>query len=136
MAKYNDIDGHGLQPVAAVADGVDVTAAATGAAGALAPALAAVAGARNFLTAFEVTGGGATGASVIDVTVTGLLGGTVTYNLAIPAGAAVGITPLVCRFPRPLPASADNTAITLNVPSFGAGNTKAAAAIHGFYRNS
>lgn len=136
MAKYNDIDGHGLQPVAAISDGIDVTAGATAAAGAMAPALAAVAGARNFLTAFEVTGGGATGASVIDVTITGLLGGTITYNIAVPAGATAGITPLVVDFSRPLPASADNTAITLNVPSFGAGNTKAASAIHGFYRNS
>lgn len=134
MPQYSDIAGRGIAPAALVNDGIDVTASATGAAGALAPAIPAVAGARNYLTSFEITGGGATAASIITVTVTGLLGGTITFYIAVPAGATVGITPLTVRFDRPLPASADNTAITLNVASFGAGNTNAAAVIHGFYR--
>lgn len=110
-----------------------LTTSATAAAGALAPALAApTAGETNFITGFEVTGGGATAASVIAVTVTGTIGGTLNYRLAVTAGATLATGPLLVVFPNPIPASAVNTAITLNVPSFGAGNTDAAATIHGF----
>lgn len=111
--------------------GDTLSASATGAASALAPALAAAAGQTNYLTGFEITGGGATAASVIAVTVTGILGGTMNYNIPVPAGATLGIQPLLVTFWPPLPASAVNTAITLNVPSFGAGNTRASASIHG-----
>ena len=38
------------------------------------------------------------------------------------------------RFPQPLPASAVNTAITVTVPSFGAGNTNAAVVVYGFMK--
>jgi hypothetical protein len=112
----------------------DVDASATGAASAMAPSLAGVAGQTTFVTGFEVTGGGATAGSIIVATLTGILGGTKSYDIAIPAGITLGITPLVVQFPRPIPASALNTAITLNVPSFGAGNTNAAATLHGFQR--
>jgi len=109
-----------------------VHAAATGAASAIAPALAAAAGKTTHITGFELTGGGATAASVIAVTVTGLLGGTETFNVPVPAGATSGIAPLLVRFDPPIPASAANQAITVNVPSFGAGNTASACAVHGF----
>jgi len=111
--------------------GTDVTGSATGAASALAPALPAVSGKTNYVTGFEVTGAGATAASVIAVTLTGTITGTLNYRIAIPAGATVGIVPLIVVFARPIPASAANTAITLNVASFGAGSTDAAATIHG-----
>jgi hypothetical protein len=52
-----------------------------------------------YLTGFEVTGAGATGASVIAVTVTGLAGGTMTYNIAIPAGATTAGRRLSCSLP-------------------------------------
>ena len=67
------------------------------------------------------------------VTVTGLAIGTLSFKLAIPAGATVGVTALNVRFGEGLSASAVNTAITLNVPSFGVGNTDAAAALWGDY---
>ena len=60
--------------------------------------------------------------------------GTKTYDIAVPVGATLGITPLVVEFVRPIPASGLNTAIAINVPSFGAGNTLVAATIHGFQR--
>lgn len=107
---------------------------ATGAAAAIAPAIAAIGGTWNYLTGILVTGAGATAASVITVTVTGCVGGTLSFNIAVPAGAAVGITPLLLMFPRPIPATGPNLAITLNVPSFGAGNTNVAAVIFGFRR--
>lgn len=106
----------------------------TGAAAAIAATLAAVAGKRTFIAGFTVDGLGATAASVIEVTVTGVLGGTLRRKMSIPAGAAVAVTPLVVEFDRPLPGSADNTAIVVNVPSFGAGNTSAVVSAHGFDR--
>lgn len=96
--------------------------------------LAAAAGKTNFITGFDVTGAGATAASVIQVTVSGLKAGTLTFEMAIPAGVTAPVTPLQVRFPYPLVASAQNTAITLTVPSFGAGNTNASANLYGFQR--
>lgn len=93
--------------------------------------LAAAAGFRTHLAGLYVSGGGATAASIIQITVTGLAS-AVSFNLAIPAGAAVGVNPLWLEFDPPLPASADNTAIVVNVPTFGAGNTAASATAWGF----
>lgn len=112
--------------------GVPLCVSAAGAAQANNCALPAAVGAYTHIQGFVVSGAGATGASVVDITITGLLGGTMTFKLAIPAGATTGFAPLVVNFPRPLPASASNTAITLNVPSFGAGNLHAAATAFGF----
>lgn len=111
---------------------VDVINSATGAAAAIAATLPAVAGHTNYLAGFEVTGAGATAASVIAVTVTGVVGGTITYYIAVPAGVTTSITPLVVEFSRPLAASGPNVAIAVNVASFGAGNTSAAVVAHGF----
>jgi hypothetical protein len=102
------------------------------AAGVATATLAANATKTNYLSGFEITGGGATAASVITATVTGLLGGTLSYNIPVPAGATLGITPLVVEFNPPLPGSAINTAIVVSAPSFGAGNTNAAVNAHGF----
>ena len=94
--------------------------------------LAAAAGAFTYITGFEVTGAGATAASNILVTVTGVQGGTMTYNLVIPAGVNTSITPLQVEFSPAIPSSAVNTAIQVAVPSFGAGNTNASTVAHGF----
>lgn len=129
------VTGVGVLPAHSYGSGqTPVTASSQGAAAALAPALAAVAGKTNYISGFEVTGGGATAGAVVAVTVTGVLGGTLNYVFAAPTGATVGATPLVVTFNPPLPASAVNTAITVNVPSLGAGNTNAAATVHGFYQ--
>lgn len=104
----------------------------TGVAAAITATMAGAAAKTTYLSGFSITGAGATGASVIAVTITGLLNGTRTYYLVIPAGATTSITPLIIQFTRPLPASAVNTAIVVNVPSFGAGNTNAAVVAHGF----
>ena len=87
-----------------------------------------------YLTGFEVTGAGATGASVISVTVTGTIGGTMTYILAIPAGVTTSITPLIVEFSMPIAASNVNTNIVVSAPSFGAGNTNAAVVAHGYIK--
>lgn len=110
----------------------DITASATGAAAAIAATLAAVENKRTHISGFVITGAGATAASVVVATVTGTITGTLSFAIAVPVGATVGITPLVVTFSDPVPASADNTAILVNVPSFGAGNTNAAVAATGF----
>ena len=101
-------------------------------------ALPAVSGKMNYITGFEITGLGATSQAVITVTLVGLNSGsgttsTMTYLMNIPAtSATTAISPLMVSFEVPMAAYAVNTAITLNVPSFGTGNTNAASCIHGF----
>lgn len=102
---------------------------------AAAPAVATLPGTpnfKNFVTGFELTAGGATAAALVNATLAGIAGGTLNYTFAAPAGVAVGATPLTVYFDPPIPASAVNTAITLTLPSLGAGNTNATAVIHGF----
>lgn len=132
MPQYTDPAGRGVNPIAVANAGLDVHTPATAAAGAMAPAIAAVTGSTGYCTGFEITGAGATAASVITVTLTGLNGGTMSFKIAIPAGAAVAVAPLIVKWDRPIPAASSGGAITLNVPSFGAGNTDAAAVLHGF----
>lgn len=86
----------------------------------------------TWITGFQVTGAGATAASVILVTVTGVQGGTMTYALVVPAGATTSITPLAVPFQPAVRSSAINTAIAVSVPSFGAGNTNAAVTAQGY----
>ena len=126
---------HPSTPIAAVTYSpvqTPVIASATGAAAAIAPSMAAVAAKTNYCSGFEVTSDGSTVGAAILVTITGILGGTLNYSFPIPTGVLVGAAPLVVPFNPPLPASAVNVAITLNMPSAGAGNTTQSATIHGF----
>jgi hypothetical protein len=100
-------------------------------AAAVAP-LAAAAGKTNFLCGFEVTGGGATAAAIVQVTVTGLLSGTATYLVGVVAGATAPNAPLMVKFNPPLQAATTNTAIVVTVPALGAGNTNSAVVAHGY----
>lgn len=92
--------------------------------------LAAAAGMRTYIDGFCISGGGATGASLVQVTITGLTN-TLSFTIAVPAGVTLGIQPLWIEFDPPLPAATDNGAIVVNVPSFGAGNTAASASAWG-----
>ena len=118
----------------AVSASNSVTTGASGnvAATATTATITATATTTAYITGFEVTGAGATAASVILVTVTGLKGGTATYNLVIPAGVTTAINPLIISFPEAMSASAVNTSIVVNVPSFGTGNTNASVVAHGY----
>lgn len=86
-----------------------------------------------YITGFELTGAGATAASVITGTVAGLGGAssTITFIVAIPAGATIGVQ-LIVEFAQPLPASAPGQAITVSFPAFGVGSTNACLNAHGF----
>jgi hypothetical protein len=121
----------------AVAQGVAVLEAGAGATATVAAAtataaIAAVSAKTGYLAGFSISGGGATAGSRVVATITGLLIGTLSINIAVPAGAAGAITPIFVTFPNPIPASAVNTAITLSVPSFGTGNLSVAVAIWGY----
>jgi hypothetical protein len=94
--------------------------------------LAALAAKTTFLSQLDFTGGGATAAALITGTITGLLGGTRSFTIGVPAGATLGITPLALNFIPPLQGSAVNTAIVVSVPSLGAGNTNATLNAQGF----
>jgi hypothetical protein len=102
---------------------------------AVSASLQAVAGFTNQLCGFSITGGGATAASIVQATITGLVGGvTLIFEIAVPAGADTGISPIVVNFPSAIPASGQNAPITLNLPAFGAGNTNAVGNIWGGYQ--
>jgi hypothetical protein len=94
--------------------------------------IAAPANGRNYVTGFIVTATGATAASIVLITLTGLAGGTMTFVYAVPAGVLVGAQPYVVPFSSALPASADGTAVTLTLPALGTGNTNAAVVLTGY----
>lgn len=113
------------------------SAAASGAAAALAPTFGGAVGTTAFLQSLRITGLGATAAVQVTATLTGGLGGTINYPISVPAGVAVPITPVEDTFlGRGLQASASGVAFVLNVPSFGAGNTLAAAEIQGYLQGT
>lgn len=115
--------------------GTPNAASSAAAAGANNLSIGGVAGRRTFVSGFEVSGAGATGASIIPITLANIDNNgapiTLNYQLAIPAGAGVAIPSLIVEFSPPLPVVLGSAAI-LSVPSFGAGNTNAAATLHGF----
>lgn len=132
VALFGDDPTAGAAQGGAAAVQTDVDASSANPAAANNVTLPGLAGATTYITGFEITGDGATAGSIIAITVTGILGGTKTYYLTVPLGLTAAITPLLVEFVRPIPASGLNTAIVVNVPSFGAGNTNAAVTAHGF----
>ena len=121
----------GTLKVCNVPAGTVLTVTDTDAAAALSASLGAAANKMTYITGFTVTGLGATVTTSVAVVTVGLAT-NLLYTLYIPAGTTVGITPLDIRFPHPIPASAVNTAIEVQVPSFGAGNTVASVSVYGF----
>lgn len=85
--------------------------------------LAAAASKFTYISGFTCTSGGATAASLVTVTVAGLITGSMTYTVAIPAGVTLAAAPLNVSFPNPIQGSAVNTAITVAIGAAGSGNT-------------
>jgi hypothetical protein len=85
-----------------------------------------------YITGFSVTGSGATAGLPVSVTVTGILGGTLTYTYVAATGALLANEPLLIAFPTPLPASAVNTNIVVSCPSLGVGNTNNTVVAYGY----
>jgi hypothetical protein len=115
-------------------DATPVQASSGNVAAATATATLAAGGANvmTYISGFEVTGSGATAGLPVTVTVTGILGGTLSYTYTAAAGVLVGNTPLIVEFNPPLQASALNTAIVVPCPSLGAGNTNNTVVAHGY----
>jgi hypothetical protein len=116
-----------------------VANSAVGAAQSNAAALPAASGKLTYIEGFDVTGGGATAASVVEVSITGLPTaiGTLKFEMNVLAGATGPVNAqggLFIRFPQPLPASAVNSAITVTLPSLGAGNTNASVTAYGYQK--
>jgi hypothetical protein len=86
----------------------------------------------NYLASVQFSAAGATAASVVVATVTGVIGGPLSYIFTAPAGATLGATPLVLAFDPPLMATGPNVAIVATLPALGAGNTNAATSVSGF----
>lgn len=104
------------------------SAKATGTTGAVTATIAGVISATNYLCGFDVSYIGGT-AAVGPVTVTGLLGGTWTYQLDV-ASATVGKT-FSKEFSMCVPASATNTAIAVVTTADGTA-TAVDVQLHGY----
>ena len=85
-----------------------------------------------FISQLIVTAAGATAALAVNVTVTGLVGGTQTFTFVYPAGATIAATPLVVSFPIPLKAATPDTNIVVTLPASGLGGTNAAVSASGY----
>lgn len=115
-------------------ESLPVCATATVAAATATATLTAPTGKLAYISGFIITGLGATTGIAVNVTVTGLLGGTQTYPVTVPTGVGVAITPLVVSFNMPVPASAVSTNIVVSMPTFGAGNTNANITAYGYVK--
>lgn len=115
------------------AGAVPITATSGNQANATATAtLAATAGKTTYITGFEVTGAGATGALVVTVTVTNTITGTLSYTYVFVAGVTLANQPLIVEFPKAIPASAANTTIVVSCPASGTGGTNNVVNAHGY----
>lgn len=94
--------------------------------------LTASAGKTAWLAGFICTAGGATAGADVNVTVTGLVGGTQTYTFTFPTGATVAAYPLIVDFPINIPATGIAQNIVVTLPSGGTGNTNAAVVAFGY----
>jgi hypothetical protein len=94
--------------------------------------LPAVASKTTYICGFTATGGGATAAATVNLTVTNIVTGTMTYNFGVPAGVDAPATALNVVFNPCMPANAIGTTIVVSMPSLGAGNAHASINASGY----
>lgn len=88
---------------------------------------------KAYITGFELTGVGATVATVATVFVAGTVASpSLGYAVAVPAGNTNTIQPLIVTFDPPIPAASTSAPIHVTVSSFGAGNTAVFLNVRGF----
>jgi hypothetical protein len=116
--------------------GIPITASSGNVANATATATLAAGGAKRFtyICGFQATAGGATATAAVNLTVTNVVNGTLTYTFGAVAGAGFPSPPLVVPFSPCLPANAANTAIVVSMPALGTGNTNATVSAWGYQR--
>src|SRR5262245_37147732 len=90
----------------------------------------------NVITGLTCGNNGATSAGAVVATITGVLGGTESFIIGVPASATTGqgqVDVSAGAFSsRGIPATAKDTAIVFTLPALGAGNTSAACTIYGY----
>jgi len=112
---------------------VGVTASSgTVAAGTATATLPAFVGRNTYICGFAITSAGSTAAAVVAPTVTGIVGGTMTFAYASVAGVTLSNAPLVVLFTPCMPSANVQQAIVVSLPSLGAGNTAATVNAWGF----
>lgn len=115
--------------------GVEVTASSGNVAAATATAtLAAATGKVTYICGFAATAGGATAAATVNLTVTNVVTGTMTYNFSAALGVDAPSPPLVVTFNPCVSANAPNTTIPVSMPTLGAGNAHASVNAWGYQR--
>lgn len=93
--------------------------------------LAGAGGKTTYISGFRCTGAGSTSGLAVNLTVAGVVTGTMTFTFVFPAGALVGAQPVAADFRPPLPASSTNTPIVVTLPAGGSGNTNASCSAWG-----
>lgn len=114
--------------------GADPIVASSGhvAAGSAVATLTGIASRISYLCSFNVTSSGSTSALVVEPTVTGLKGGTLTFVYTTVAGVTLKNDALVVPFYPCAPASGRAVDIVVTVPTLGAGNTNIAVNVFGY----
>lgn len=94
--------------------------------------LAGVGGKTTYIVGFEITGAGAIVGLPVTVTVTGILGGTLSYTYAAIAGVLLGNGPLIVDYGMGLPSAALGGNIVVSCPALGLGNTANTVVVRGY----
>jgi hypothetical protein len=120
--------GSGLAPSGAAQTNVNGTATAATATA----TLAGVASRFSYVTAMEVTIISTATAGSAELSLTGLAGGTVVYEIDAP-GVASTVASYLMNWGYPgLQSSAVNTSIVATLPTLGAGTGKVSVVLHGY----
>jgi hypothetical protein len=115
---------------------VPITASASGTTAAVAATIAAVTNKTAYICGFYFAGSNATAAQAGSVTVTGTVGGTMSFGYpTLASGAAVPNTgPVDEAFLPCVPATSVNVAIVVTGPALGAGAAVATTTAWGYYQ--
>lgn len=97
----------------------------------------AVSGQYWYTTRIDVAASGATGNSVVNLSLNGVKNGPLLWPITCQnnanAPAVAGVPVITIQFESPLAPSAVNSAVNASLPSLGTGSTNAAVTIYGYY---
>jgi hypothetical protein len=122
VAPIDSAEGGPGVPIAATAQGGNTSNAAT---------LTAVAGSTTYLKRGLIIVGGATAGAAFVATLTGLIGGTLSFPVETPVGATAPIVVIPLDFGEGFEAATPASNIVLTLPALGAGNTTAGVFLWG-----